>query len=176
MAHSLTTRLIVWSLLLTGVVYVTTIGLSNRAGRAAAIAAAGREATNDSDAAALEVEGVLSEVEESVAALARTVAELRLGQADLDGLVRRFAADNREMVDRYEVYLGDAERADTPRWYAETLQRGSGAWTEPYRSPEADGSAVVTWAMPILDAKGAPEGVAAASLRLRFLSAAIRKV
>ncbi|MDH4065434.1 MAG: SpoIIE family protein phosphatase [Acidobacteriota bacterium] len=176
MFHSVTTRLIAWSLLLTGGVYLTTIGLSNRTGRRAAIAAAEREAAGDTDAAALEVEGTLSEVEESVAALARAVAELRPEPTALIGLVQRFTDDHRDMIDRYDVHLADAAPAAPPPWYRETLQRGTGAWTEPYLSPEVGGAAVMTWAMPIRGVSGAPEGVAAASLRLSFLSAAIRKV
>jgi hypothetical protein len=45
----------------TGVVYVTAISLSNRAGRRAAIAAAEREANEETDGAVLAVEDVLQE-------------------------------------------------------------------------------------------------------------------
>ena len=94
MFRSLTTRFIFWSLVLTGGVYLVTIGLSNRAGRAAAIAAAEREANNDTDASVAAVEDVLDTVEESAAALARAVSALQLRPADVDQLVQRFTADN----------------------------------------------------------------------------------
>src|SRR5215510_6976808 len=98
MFRSLTTRLIVWSLALTGFVYVTTIGLSNREGRRTAMEAAEREAANDTDAAAFGVEDVLDVAEESAAALARSISELQPSRDVIDRLVRRFSADNKALA------------------------------------------------------------------------------
>jgi sigma-B regulation protein RsbU (phosphoserine phosphatase) len=172
----LATRLIGWSLILTGSVYITTIGLSNRAGRRAALAAAEREAYNATDAAALEVEGALQTVEESVAALARTAPELQPGPDALERLVRRFAADQGERVLRYEVILAPADVAPAPAWYRETLKRGTPGWTEPYLVSEGAEAVVITRTAPVRADDGRLTGVAAATLRLDFLSAALRKV
>src|SRR6185295_11309077 len=103
MFRSLTTRLIVWSLVLTGVVYMTTIGLSNYQGRRTAMVAAGREATDDTDAAGFAVEDVLDTAEESAAALARSVSELQAPRDVIQRLVRRFSEDNKATVARYAV-------------------------------------------------------------------------
>lgn len=172
----LTIRLIAWSLLVSGTVYITTIGLSNGAGRRAALAAAEREAYSATDAAALEVEGALQTVEESVAALARAVSELRPDSGALDRLLRRFAADQGEMVLRYDVILLAAGTADAPAWYRETLERGTPGWTEPYLAPDGPKAVVITRTALIRDDDGRVSGVAAATLRLDFLSAALRKV
>lgn len=172
----LTIRLIAWSLLLTGSVFLTTISLSNRAGRRAALAAAEREAYSATDAAALEVEGALQTVEESVAALARAVSELHPDPGALDRLLRRFAADQGEMVFRYDVMLAPAGGASEPAWYLETLQRGTPGWTEPYLAPDGAKAVVITRTAPVRADDGHVAGVAAATLRLDFLSAALRKV
>src|SRR3954471_22524704 len=118
MFRSLTTRFIFWSLVLTGGVYLITIGLSNRAGRQAAFAAAEREANNDTEASVAAVEDVLDTVDESVAALARAVSALQLPQADVDHLVQRFTAENENKVARYTVLREtDAAAGDNaPAW------------------------------------------------------------
>lgn len=172
----LTTRFITWSLLVSGSVYVITIGLSNRAGRRAALAAAEREASNATDAAGLEVEGALRTVEESVDALARAVSELHPDGDALERLLRRFAADQGEMVLKYDVILSPAAGAVAPPWYRETMDRGSAGWTEPYLAPEGAKGVVMTRTAPVRTEDGKVAGVAAATLRLDFLSAALRKV
>ena len=112
MFHSLTTRLITWSLVITGVVYLSATSLSNRAGRRAAIAAAEREANDDTEAAALAMEDVLHTAEESAAALARAVSELQPAPAAIERLVRRFSTENGEKIARYAVMLAsDADAA-----------------------------------------------------------------
>ena len=103
MFRSLTTRFIFWSLLLSGGVYLVAIGVSKRACREAAFAAAEREANNDTEASVAAVDDVLDTVDESVAALARTVSALQLRQADVDQLVQRFTAENENKVARYTV-------------------------------------------------------------------------
>jgi hypothetical protein len=100
MFRSLTTRFIFWSLVLSGGVYLVAIGVSNRAGREAAFAAAEREANNDTEASVAAVDDVLDTVDESVAALARAVSALQLRPADVDQLVQRFTAENENKVAR----------------------------------------------------------------------------
>ena len=169
MFRSLTTRLIVWSLVLTGAVYVTTIGLSNREGRRTAIAEAEREAHNATESAARAVEDVLDTVEASTAALATTVSELHPAPDALGRLVDRFSADHRERVARYAVILpGHDETA--PAWYRDARDRGTAGWSEPYRDAEIGNTAIVTWAVPIRGADGRFGGAAAASVSLEFLS------
>ncbi len=116
MFHSLTTRLIVWSLALTGAVYLTTIGLTNREGRRTAIAAAEREAHNSTEAIARAVEDVLDVVEASAAGLARTVSELHPTPDALSRLVDGFSVDHRGTVARYMVILAGSD-ATAPAWY-----------------------------------------------------------
>lgn len=172
----LTTRLIAWSLVLSGAVYITTIGLSNRAGRRAAIAAAEREASNATDAAVREVEGALQTVEESVAALARTVSELQPNAEQTARLLARFAADQNDRVSKYDVVLTTAEPASAPTWYRQTVERGTPGWTEPYLARNGSDSVVITRAIPIRTPDARLIGVAGATLRLDFLSATLRKV
>jgi sigma-B regulation protein RsbU (phosphoserine phosphatase) len=176
MFRSLTTRLIVWSLALTGVVYMTVIGLSNRVGRATAIAAAEREANNDTDAAVFAVEDVLDTVEESTAALARAVSELQPAPDALQRMVQRFSADKADTVARYTVLLGDEDGRPLPDWYRDARERSAFGWTEPYRDPDLHHGTVITFVMPVRSPGGALAGAAAASLRLDFLSQVVREV
>jgi phosphoserine phosphatase RsbU/P len=172
---SLATRLIAWTLALTGAVFVTTIGLSNLEGRQAAIAAAEREAHNSTEAVARDVEDILDAVEASTAALARTVSELRPGPDALGRLVNRFSADQREKVLRYSVMMTGSDPA-APAWYQEARDRDGPGWSEPHRDAETATATVITWATPIRGPDGRFAGAAAASLRLTFLSAAVRGV
>jgi sigma-B regulation protein RsbU (phosphoserine phosphatase) len=176
MFHSFTARLIAWSLILTGVVYVTAISLSNRAGRATAIAAAEREANDDTDAAALAVEDILNTAEESGAALARAVSELHPTPDALDRLVRRFSADNRDTVARYAVILASDGDAVRPLWYRNAQERSAPGWSEPYRDPELQNTIVITRTVPIRAPDGGFGGAVAVSLRLDFLSSVVREV
>ena len=176
MFRSLTTRFIFWSLVLSGGVYLVAIGVSNRAGREAAFAAAEREANNDTEASVAAVEDVLDTVDESVAALARAVSALQLRPADVDQLVQRFTAENENKVARYTV-IREADAGDNaPTWYRDVQQRGTAAWTEPYRDPDLNNGVVITRAVPMKDSTGKFTGAAAASLRLDFLSKAVREV
>jgi sigma-B regulation protein RsbU (phosphoserine phosphatase) len=173
--NSLTTRLIVWSLALTGMVFVTTIGLSNREGRRTAIAAAEREAHNSTEAAARSVEDILDTVEASTAALARTVSELHPDSDALGRLVNRFSADHRDTVARYAAILAGNDLA-APAWYRDVRDRDAEGWSEPYRDAEIGNAIVITWAVPVRGADGRFGGAVAASLHLDFLSAAVREV
>ena len=172
----LTTRLIGWSLVVSGAVYIATIGLSNRAGRRAAIAAAEREASYATDAAAREVEGALQTVEESVAALGRAVSELRPDAAARQRLLARFAADQGERVVKYDVILTTDNTVEAPPWYQQTVNRDAPGWTEPYLVPTASNTVVITRTALIRADDGQVTGVAAATLSLDFLSATLRKV
>jgi len=176
MFRSLTTRLIVWSLALTGLVYVTAISLSNREGRRTAIAAAEREANDDTDAAAFAVEDVLHAAEESAAGLARAVSELHPEPDALARLVRRFSLDNQDTIARYAVILASEADATAPAWYREAMERGAPGWSEPRRDPDVQNATVITWTIPVRGADGHVLGVVAASLRLDFLSTVVREV
>lgn len=92
MPRSLTARLAIRGLALTGAIFLATIYFSNRVGREAAVAAAQREALAATDAAAQEIEGVLGRAEESVASLVRAVSETEPSPEALDRLVTRFDA------------------------------------------------------------------------------------
>ena len=175
MFRSLTTRLIGWSLLLTGLVFLTTIGLSNRAGRATAIAAAEREANDDTDAAMFAVEDVLHATEESAAGLARAVGELQPDSDGIERLVGRFSVEETDVA-RYAVILANQANTETPAWFADTRDRGTPGWSEPYHDPDLQDATVITWATPVHGADGRFVGVAAASLRLDFLSMVVREV
>jgi len=155
MFNSLTTRLIAWSLIVTGVVFVTTIGLSNYQGRQTAISAAEREAANDTDAAGFAVEDVLDAAEESAASLARTVSALQPSRENIERLVHRFSEDNKATAAQYLVIL-EGDDADPPAWYVETRDRGMPGWSEPYRDPSLNGT-VITLAAPIRRPDGAEE-------------------
>ncbi len=71
--RSLTTRLIVWTLLAVGAVYVVTVVVSNTLARRMALAAAEREAINEADGAVGQVQDVLHAVEERTLVLAAVV-------------------------------------------------------------------------------------------------------
>ena len=174
MFRSLTTRLFVWSLALSGAVYVTTIGLSNREGRRTAMASAEREATDDTDAAGFAVEDVLDVAEESAAGLARSVSELQPSREVIDRLVQRFAAENKAVA-RYAVALDSNGDGNSHDWYRNARERNEPAWSEPYRDPDLNAT-VITIAAPIRARDGSFAGAAAASLRLDFLSTVVREV
>ena len=61
--RSLTTRLIVWTLVAVGAVYLVTVLVSNSLARSMALAAAEREAVNESDALAGRVQDILHAIE-----------------------------------------------------------------------------------------------------------------
>ena len=173
MVRSLTVRLIVWILALAGAIYLTTIGFSNLAGRRSARAAAEREAASATDAAGRRVENELHAVEERVHALALAVSSLEPSRDGLDRLVGRFAADSRSQARGYAVVLPNG-LPSLPRWYTDTVARDTAGWTEPYLDERADGATVITFAVPVKRSDTSLIGVAAASLRLDFLSAILR--
>lgn len=97
-------------------------------GRRAALAAAEREAYNATNAAALEVEGALQTVEESVDALARSVAELQPRRDALERLLDRFTSDQAQLGVRYEVIESATDPRASQPWYQDTVNRGAAGW------------------------------------------------
>jgi len=95
--RSLTTRLIVWTLLAVGGVYVVTMVVSNSLSRRMALAAAEREAENETEAAANRIEDVLHAVEEQTPILAEALEALDPDAAGMDRLLRRFVLSNPEV-------------------------------------------------------------------------------
>ena len=91
--RSLTTRLIVWTLLAVGAVYAVTVVVSNSLARRMALAAAEREAVNETDDAAGRVADVLHSVEERTRVLADVLTTLdpaeREAANEIDSLASR---------------------------------------------------------------------------------------
>ncbi|MCG6926477.1 MAG: SpoIIE family protein phosphatase [Acidobacteria bacterium] len=88
--RSLTTRLIIWTLLAVGAVYVVTVVVSNSLARRMALAAAEREAVNETDDAAGRVADVLHSVQERTWVLADVIQRLDPAQDQLAGLLEDF--------------------------------------------------------------------------------------
>ena len=95
--RSLTTRLIVWTLLAVGAVYVLTVVISNTMARRMALAAAEREAVNEADDAAGRVRDVLHVVEERTQVLAAVLDALDPSEAELDRLLADFVLGHPEV-------------------------------------------------------------------------------
>lgn len=85
--RSLTARLIVWTLLAVGSVYVVTVVVSNSLARRMALAAAEREAVNETDDAVGRVADVLHVVEERTRVLADVLQTLDPTEAELERLL-----------------------------------------------------------------------------------------
>jgi len=88
--RSLTTRLIVWTLLAVGAVYAVAVVVSNSLSRRMALAAAEREAVNETEAAVGRVRDVLHAVEERTRVLADVLERLDPGEAALGRLLADF--------------------------------------------------------------------------------------
>jgi sigma-B regulation protein RsbU (phosphoserine phosphatase) len=95
--RSLTTRLIVWALLSVGAVYVMTLAISNGLARRMAIAAAAREADNETDAAVKGIRDVLHAVEEQTIVLTETLEALQPESEGMERLLRRFVLGNSDV-------------------------------------------------------------------------------
>jgi sigma-B regulation protein RsbU (phosphoserine phosphatase) len=175
MFRSITTRLIAWTLALTGAVFILTIALSNREGRRTATAAAEREAEHVTESTARLVDDVLHAVEESVSALERAISELGPDTDARDRLVQRFSSDNRDTVARYMVATGVPD-ASSPAWYRDASARGTSGWSEPYRDPDLQDATVITWAIPLRSRGDGIDGAVGASVRLEFLSSVVGDV
>jgi sigma-B regulation protein RsbU (phosphoserine phosphatase) len=201
--RSLTTRLIVWTLVSVGAVYVATVVVSNGLARRMAISAAEREAVNETEAAASHVEDVLHAIEERTLALGETLSVLAPGGKDADRLLHRFVEGDADVYggaiawtpgargERRALYYhrsgegsGRLETADLASesyrywerdWFRQALASGKPLWTEPYRDEGGGEAWMVTFAVPF-GAPGAPEGVATADLRLVRLESIVNEI
>jgi sigma-B regulation protein RsbU (phosphoserine phosphatase) len=202
--RSLTTRLIVFTLLAVGAVYVATVVVSNRLARRMAIEAAEREAVNETEAAVSRVEDVLHSIEERTLALGEALSVLAPRGEDADRLLRRFVEGNRDVYggaiagvpgprgERRALYLhrppggegplaaadlaSDAYRYWERDWFREAIEAGRPLWTEPYRDTGGGEAWMVTFAAAFGPLGGAPAGVVTADVRLRRLDSIVKEV
>jgi len=202
--RSLTTRLITWTLVAVGGVYVATLVVSNGLARRMAIAAAEREAVNETEAAVSRVEDVLHSVEERTLALGDALSVLGPREAGVDPLLRRFVQGNRDLYgaaiawapgprgDHRALYYHWAaeggsrlEAADLASegyrywerdWFRDPLAAGGPLWTEPYRDEGGGGASMVTFAVPFGARGGAPAGVVTADVRLQRLDSIVKEI
>jgi sigma-B regulation protein RsbU (phosphoserine phosphatase) len=176
--RSLTTRLIFWTLLASGVVLVSTLWASNRIARQTAVAAAEQQARQTAERLANRVRGVLSAVEESAELLAAALETLDMRPGQTERLLRRFVASEEDIYgaaaayapgetrgrDRFAPYVYG--RSDDPAmlqaldlaapgygytdrdWYKAPARTGQPTWSEPYLDTGASGEALVTYAVP----------------------------
>ena len=141
--RSLTTRLIVWTLLAVGGVYLVAVTVSNTIARRMAIAAAEREAVNETEAAVSRVEDLLHSVEERTLALGEALSVLGSREPDADRLLRRFVEGNRDVYGGAIAWVPGARgerRALYYHWAAGRRERASRRPTWP-PTPTATGSA-----------------------------------
>jgi phosphoserine phosphatase RsbU/P len=166
--RSLTTRLIVWTLLSVGGVYVATVLVSSGLARRMAIAAAAREADNETDAAVKSIRDVLHAVEEQTMVLAETLETLQPDAPGMDRLLRRFVPGNRDVfgagitfapgsfvraVEHYALYYHRGLRHPDELVAADLTSDGYGYWKQEwYVEPERTGRA--RWSEPYRDEGG----------------------
>ena len=202
--RSLTTRLIVWTLVAVGAVYVVTVVVSNSLARRTAISAAEREAVNETEAAASRVEDVLHSIEERTLALGEALSVLAPAEEDADRLLRRFVEGNRDVHggaiawnpgprgERRALYFhrgrdgsGRLEPADLAsdsyrywerEWFRDALAAGRPLWTEPYRDTGGGEAWMVTFAVPFGASGATPAGVATADVRLQRLDSIVGEI
>jgi len=125
---SLTTRMIVWVLLASGVVFLTTVALSSRLSRTTAIRAAEQEALNAADAARNRVLAVLGSVERSTELLGASLETLHPDRLSLVQMLRRFVAGNPDVYGStasFEPFAFDAKlERYAPYFYRNPKQEG----------------------------------------------------
>ncbi len=200
--RSLTTRLIVWTLVAVGAVYLATVVVSNGLARRMAIAAAEREAVNETEAAASHVEDVLHSIEERTLALGdalRPRPERETPTASSAGSWRATPTSSagRSRGPRAPApstgrsittgartaRAGSRPRTSPPRyrywerdWFREALASGQPLGDRAATWTPGDGEAwMVTFAVPF-GAAGAPAGVATADLRLVRLESVVNEI
>ena len=185
--RSLTTRLIFWTLLAVGGVYLVAVTVSNAIARRMAIAAAEREAVNETEAAVSRIEDLLHSVEERTLALGEALSVLGPRDGDVDRLLRRFVEGNRDLYGAAIAWMPGAARGapravlplggggrESPRGRRPGVRRPTGTgsatgsrhrcaagepgWTEPYRDEGGGEAAMVTFAVPFRGAGGAWPG------------------
>ena len=202
--RSLTTRLIVWTLLSVGAVYVATVVVSNRLARQMAISAAEREAVNETEAAVSRVEDVLHSIEERTLALGEALSVLGPRGEDADRLLQRFVEGNRDVFGGaiawvpgprgehralYYHWAADGPQKLEPAdlasdsyrywerdWFRETIDAGRPRWTEPYADTGGGEAWMVTFAVPFGGGDGPPAGVVTADVRLSRLDSIVQEV
>lgn len=193
--RSLTTRLIFWTLLASGAVFVTTLVVSSRITRQTAVDAAGQQARQTVERLANRIRVVLSAVEESAELLAAALETLDLGPGATESLLRRFVASEQDIYGAAAAYAPGEWRGRTlfapyvygrsedpaalravdlsapgydyvhRPWYAVPARTGAAAWSEPYVDAGASGLALVTYAVPFFETSGSAR-------RLRGLASA----
>ena len=181
--RSVTTRLIFWTVLASGLVFTATLVVSNRIARNAALRAAEIEARQATDRLANRIAAVLAAVEESAQLLAETLETLEPDRPATERLLRRYVASEQDIAGAAAAYAPGAAgrgplaqralfvfgRLDDPGalgvvdlssgeytgrpWYAVPAASGEPAWSEPYLQP-ASGHAIVTYSVPFFAGEG----------------------
>ena len=202
--RSLTTRLIFWTLLAVGGVYLVAVTVSNAIARRMAIAAAEREAINETEAAVSRIEDLLHSVEERTLALGEALSVLGPRDGDVDPLLRRFVQGNRDLYGAAIAWMpgargehralyyhwaaegesrleaanlaSEAYRYWERSWFREPIAAGGPLWTEPYQDEGGGEASMVTFAVPFSGAGGATAGVVTADVRLRRLDSIVKAI
>jgi sigma-B regulation protein RsbU (phosphoserine phosphatase) len=202
--RSLTTRLIVWTLLSVGAVYLATVFVSNALARRMAIAAAEREAVNETEAAVGHVDDVLHSIEERALALGDALSVLAPRGDEADRLLRRFVEGNPDVhgaaiawkagprgEERALSYhrtgdgssplepedaASEAHRFGGRDGFREAIASGKPVWTEPYRGPAGGEAWRVTFAVPFGPGADAAVGVVAADVLLERLDSIVEGI
>jgi len=202
--RSLTRRLIVWTLLLTGTVYLMSVAVSNAVARRLAIEAAEREAVNEVDAAANQVEDLLHSVEQRTLALGDALSVLDPSPTTAERLLRAFVEGNRDLyggaiawatapgVPPHALYyhwttkgepkLEDADLASpsyhywTRDWFVTPMRTGEPGWTEPYADEGGGAAEMVTYSVPFRGPQEAWLGVVTADVRLSRLNGIVESI
>ncbi|HVO12851.1 MAG TPA: SpoIIE family protein phosphatase [Vicinamibacteria bacterium] len=102
--RSVTTRLIFWTVLASGLVFVATLVVSNRIARDAALRAAETEARQATDRLANRIAAVLTAVEESAQLLAETLETLDPDPPATERLLRRFVGSEQDIAGAAAAY------------------------------------------------------------------------
>ena len=178
--------------------------MSNTIARRMAIAAAEREAINETEAAVSRIEDLLHSVEERTLALGEALSVLGPRDGDVDPLLRRFVQGNRDLYGAAIAWMPGArgehralyyhwaaegesrlEAADLASeayrywersWFKEPIAAGGPLWTEPYQDEGGGEASMVTFAVPFSGAGGAPAGVVTADVRLRRLDSIVKGI
>jgi phosphoserine phosphatase RsbU/P len=202
--RSLTGRLIAWTLLLTGSVYLASVAISNAVARRLAIEAAEREAVNEVDAAANQVEDLLHSLEERTLALADALSVLDPSPDTADRLLRAFVEGNRDLyggaiawatssgapphalyyhwTTGSEPKLAKADLASpsyhywTRDWFVTPMRSGEPGWTEPYVDEGGGGVEMVTYSVPFRGPQEAWLGVVTADVRLSRINGIVESI
>jgi sigma-B regulation protein RsbU (phosphoserine phosphatase) len=188
--RSLTTRLIVWTLLAVGGVYVVTVFVSNSLSRRMALAAAEREAENETETGVSRVQDVLHAVEEQTRILAKALETLDPDLAGMERLLRRFVPSNPDVWGAAIAFQPGAAPGH-PGHFALYLHRRTGApgelasanlaatsyryWErEWYTVPVSEGEP--RWSEPYLDVGGGNVSMVTYSVPFHDSEGALRGV